>query len=264
MSIKIMNAVWSSQLPTSISKNKRSTVKIVLLKLADNSNDNGKCWPSMARIAHETELSERSVIRAIDDLKEANLIQVHTYRKNGVKHNTYYLNTPLIDSMYCGYQNNQECENDNPFTNPSDNLSIPSDTLSGKDASLSLKPPITINESSKKNTDISLVPKENGYFIDSLDKKEFKHCHEVMDYLKRFHDGFVYTGSLSMQEWIDCEDAMNSVDNFDHIEYPWWWLKTRSKSFKKTPSLPNMLCYFDKRGTDFETFYNSTFMQERD
>lgn len=31
---------------------------------------------------------------------------------------------------------------------------------------------------------------------------------------------------------------------------------------RKTPSLPNMLCDFEKTGTDFEQFYNSTFGQE--
>ena len=34
--------------------------KLVLLKLADNANDNGECWPSHGNIADHCEISERS------------------------------------------------------------------------------------------------------------------------------------------------------------------------------------------------------------
>ncbi|AUR83525.1 helix-turn-helix domain protein [Vibrio phage 1.036.O._10N.286.45.C3] len=262
MSIKIMNAVWSSHLPQSISKNKRSTVKIVLLKLADNANDNGKCWPSMARIAHETELSERSVIRAIDCLKSANIIIVRTHRKDGVKHNTYFINIPLIDDLKHEYDSSKLTDNDNPFMTPSDNLSKPTDRLSKEMDQMSVKPSLTIKEPS--HTDISKAD-EHVFSIDELvtdGLKDYPLCTEAIYHLDWINDSGKYkafTGSLTLQEWSDCESAMRSVDDFD-VEYFTWWMEEKSPSMRKTPSLPNMLT--DMNGTPFDQFYDSTFMQE--
>ena len=36
--------------------------KLVLLKLADNANDQGECWPSYQCIADQCEMSKRSVM----------------------------------------------------------------------------------------------------------------------------------------------------------------------------------------------------------
>ena len=261
MSIKIMNSVWSSHLPCSVPKNKRSTVKIVLLKLADNANDNGKCWPSIPRIAHETELSERSVIRALDNLKESNLIQVDTHRKNGVKHNTYYINIPLIDSLRSDFESTKPDENDNPFTKPSDTLSKPSDTLSKINDRVAVKPSRTIIEPSKDTGIFSGKQKETHPI--NLVSERFPLCNEAINTLlclkARGFDS--YTGELSIDEWEDCELAMRLVDEFD-FEFFIWWMETRSKSMRKTPSLPNILS--DKNGIPFEQFYNSTFAQEWD
>lgn len=213
MSIKIMNAVWSSQLPESVSKNKRSTVKIVLLKLADNANDNGKCWPSIPRIAHETELSERSVIRALDDLKDSNLIHVKTHRKNGVKHNTYYINTPLIDSLRSDFESTKLEENDNPFTNPSDNLSDPSDTLSKINDRMAVKPSLTTKEPS--NTEH--FSKEKRIDVFSLDgyeycKESIKHLIEVDTQLVvNYGESNIYTGWLTIDQIETCEDKLREV-----------------------------------------------------
>lgn len=49
--------------------------KLVLIKLADNANDSGECWPSYQHIAEQCEISTRSVIRHIDALCEAGLLQ---------------------------------------------------------------------------------------------------------------------------------------------------------------------------------------------
>lgn len=35
--------------------------KLVLIKLADNASDTGECWPAVATIAYECEISSRSV-----------------------------------------------------------------------------------------------------------------------------------------------------------------------------------------------------------
>ena len=51
------------------------TRKLVLLKLADNANDQGECWPSYQNIADHCEISRRSVIAHINALEEAGLLR---------------------------------------------------------------------------------------------------------------------------------------------------------------------------------------------
>lgn len=50
--------------------------KVVLLVLADYADESWTCWPSQARIADETELTERSVRRCTARLVEAGLVRV--------------------------------------------------------------------------------------------------------------------------------------------------------------------------------------------
>jgi hypothetical protein len=65
----------------------------------------------------------------------------------------------------------------------------------------------------------------------------------------------IYTGELTLSEWEYCESAMRSVGDFD-MEYFTWWMKEKSPSMRKTPSLPNMLT--DMNGMTFKDFYDST------
>lgn len=51
------------------------TRKAVLFDLADRANDSGECYPSVARIANDTELSERAVRDALRALESAGLIR---------------------------------------------------------------------------------------------------------------------------------------------------------------------------------------------
>ena len=48
--------------------------KLVLLKLADNANDNGECYPSYHHIAKECEISKSTAMRAVDALCEKGLL----------------------------------------------------------------------------------------------------------------------------------------------------------------------------------------------
>lgn len=54
--------------------------KLVLIKLADNANDDGKCWPSLQRIANECEISKRTAINAIKALEGKGFLRVHRER----------------------------------------------------------------------------------------------------------------------------------------------------------------------------------------
>ena len=58
-----MSAVWSMDLPTSD--------KMVMLALADWSNDDGHCWPSMTQLMAKTGLTDRALRTIVGRLKEA-------------------------------------------------------------------------------------------------------------------------------------------------------------------------------------------------
>lgn len=70
-----------------------STRKFVLLKLADNANDNGECFPSYQHIADHCEISRRSAINHINALCAQGLVK-KVYRKGekGNSSNIFILN----------------------------------------------------------------------------------------------------------------------------------------------------------------------------
>jgi hypothetical protein len=71
------------------------TTKLVLVKLADNANDDGMCWPSVATQAADTELSDRTITREIKRLESQDLIRVEQrVTSRGQVSNVYYLNVP--------------------------------------------------------------------------------------------------------------------------------------------------------------------------
>lgn len=93
MSIPLMNAAWKTKVSN-------SSCKIVLVKLADHANDEGKCWPSYAHLARACEMTERSVIRHVKTLIKMNVI-IKTTRKmdnNRNRSNVYFLNIKGIPS----------------------------------------------------------------------------------------------------------------------------------------------------------------------
>ena len=128
--------------------------KLVLLKLADQANDNGLCWPSYATIASACEVDRRTVIRHIKQLEKDGFLRVEkTYNKDAGKNysNRYHLTIangvkkPLVSEDH----------------HPSDKLSPP---LVTKDHPPSVKlSPEPINEPIKEpiNKDITQKKKAN-------------------------------------------------------------------------------------------------------
>jgi hypothetical protein len=57
--------------------------KLVLIKLCDNANDDGYCFPSYKRISDECEISRRSVINHINQLEIDGVISKSNRFKNG-------------------------------------------------------------------------------------------------------------------------------------------------------------------------------------
>lgn len=71
--------------------------KLVLLKLADNANDQGECWPSYQYIADQCEMSKRSVMAHIDALIESGFLRKEHRLggEKGNKSNLYTLRIPV-------------------------------------------------------------------------------------------------------------------------------------------------------------------------
>lgn len=65
-----------------------ATRKLVLIKLADNANDDGECWPSYQTIANHCECSRSAVRKHIKDLESAGFLKINNrLSKGGEKKN---------------------------------------------------------------------------------------------------------------------------------------------------------------------------------
>lgn len=66
--------------------------KLVLIKLADNANDMGECWPSHQHVADQCEISKTSVRNHVKKLEEMGLLKVeHREGPKGNTSNLYHL-----------------------------------------------------------------------------------------------------------------------------------------------------------------------------
>ena len=78
--------------------------KLVLLKLADNANDQGECWPSYAHIADQCEVAKSTVRKHMKELEEAGLIRIENRKgPKGNASNLYHLMLHPMPSGSTGY-----------------------------------------------------------------------------------------------------------------------------------------------------------------
>lgn len=88
--------------------------KLILLKLADNADQKGLCWPSLSSIATDCGCSVRTVSRAISHFEDQSILS-HERRFN--KSNMYQFNMDTVSSLGSN----------------KDMVSIPMDTMSNLD-----------------------------------------------------------------------------------------------------------------------------------
>lgn len=66
--------------------------KLVLIKLADNANDKGECWPSYQHIADQCELSKSAVRKHIKQLEKDGFLVIENRKgEKGNSSNLYHL-----------------------------------------------------------------------------------------------------------------------------------------------------------------------------
>ena len=131
MSIRIMSAVWELDL--------QASEKLVLLALADNANDEGLCWPSIATIARKCGKGDRSVQQAIQELQKLG----HLTRDEVVGKGCRYTIHP---------RNNCAPAENSP---PQKTTDTPAESAP--------KPSRTINTSEAKASSVTRAPKANAF-----------------------------------------------------------------------------------------------------
>ncbi|MEL6963422.1 MAG: helix-turn-helix domain-containing protein [Pseudomonadota bacterium] len=83
MSIKLTTQIWEV-------RGLKATDKLVLLALADHANDEGECWPSMARLAEKCDMTPRGVRNVIRRLEDVGYVATET--SSGRTNNRYTIN----------------------------------------------------------------------------------------------------------------------------------------------------------------------------
>lgn len=162
--------------------------KLVLMKLADNANDKGQCWPSYQHIADQCEISKRSVINHIEQLEKDGLLKIqHRKGEKGNRSNLYKLTLgsenpalPLVKTVH----------------HPSENPALPPSENPAPRTSHSLEPVIEPKEKGKTKRfspppiqDVIAYCQERGNCIDA----------------ERFIDFYQsknwYVGKNKMKDW---------------------------------------------------------------
>lgn len=124
MSMLLMVAAMKSKIGNPIRK-------LVLIKLADNANDEGVCWPSYRHIADHCEIDRKTAMRHIQWLEDNKFLS-KTYRKDderGNKSNVYRVDI-ASGIEHIGAQNDQ----------PSTTESLPPSPTESPRTSHSLEP----------------------------------------------------------------------------------------------------------------------------
>jgi hypothetical protein len=79
--------------------------KLVLVKLADNANESGFCWPSIGLIVDHTELGQSTVYKHLDHLEAIRLVQPcqhlvgHNHAGNAIYVKAYQLAVPSPETI---------------------------------------------------------------------------------------------------------------------------------------------------------------------
>ena len=77
------------------------TQKAILLKVGDNASDAGFAWPSVARIAHETGYSKRTVQTVLKELVRTGILEIRANEKGGkARPRVYWINLQRAQELH--------------------------------------------------------------------------------------------------------------------------------------------------------------------
>lgn len=117
MSTKLTSYVWDVCASTGM----KGTRLLVLLRLADFSNDEGISFPSKETIARQTGASKSAVKSALNSLQRDNWVSAQS-RRNGQRNdsNLYYINVPKLQKLALEIANSQQPNSDQSKSDPSE------------------------------------------------------------------------------------------------------------------------------------------------
>lgn len=105
MSTKLTSYVWDVCASTGM----KGTRLLVLLRLADFSNDDGISFPSKETIARQTGASKSAVKSALNSLQRDNWVSTQSRRKGQRNDsNLYYINVPKLQKLALEIANSQQ------------------------------------------------------------------------------------------------------------------------------------------------------------
>ena len=141
--------------------------KLVLLKLADQANDDGLCWPSYETIAKACEVDRRSVIRHIKKLEEDSFLRIEkVYDKEAKKNksNRYHLTIAKGVKKSLVTESHHPSDRESPLDSGTE--SPPSDTESPKPIIESISKSINEADGKKSSDDNAKKAKDsNAEFV---------------------------------------------------------------------------------------------------
>ncbi|WP_338804446.1 helix-turn-helix domain-containing protein [Xenorhabdus griffiniae] len=187
--------------------------KLVLLKLADNANDKGECFPSYQHIADQCEISRRSVINHIDDLCKQGLVKkVYRTGEKGNSSNVYILD---LD----GAKNSPPSENSalgvvKKLHHPSETIAPPPSEKSAPRTSHSFEP---VNEPIKTIAKVAKAPR-----VESQNKHAFRG--EVIRLNQKDYDNW-----KKIFPHIDLDAQLQRLDIEFQADKPKNWFVTTSQ-----------------------------------
>lgn len=91
MAVRVLAQVWDGY-PGG------GTELLALLALADWSDDQGRCWPSMASIARKIRLSEKQARRAVHAITKAGYLSVTDNLQGGATSRRYQINLSMLST----------------------------------------------------------------------------------------------------------------------------------------------------------------------
>lgn len=152
--------------------------KLVLIKLADNANDHGECWPSHQHVADQCEISKTSVRNHIKKLEEMGLLRIE--HREGPKGNTSNLYHLTLQGM------------------PANGIGIAGDGIGGiaGDDTRTSHSFESVKEPSKR-----FAPPTQEQVFEYMQERDFAHRKEADSFVNFYESKGWMVGRSKMKDW---------------------------------------------------------------